>query len=178
MNRNKKITATLETGEMCGASAGTGEMSDHASAVHLEDAVKSKRPLIDQTARQGLVHIGVTYKATLLCYTYVYESIAHARNAPGVDLASSSRLNFDINLVTADLTMSGTTTATNSITTSNNKILPSVSNPWAKCLNTDFTAAMGQEHSVTGDQGTIGFHPDPGKPGQGEYRLLGKFSNH
>ena len=171
MNRNKKNNAALETGEMCGASSGTDGMSEHASAVHLGAAVKSKRPLIDQTARQGLVHIGGTYKATLLCSTYVYESIAHARNAPGVDLASSSRLNFDINLVTADLTMSGTAIASNSITTSNNKILPPVSNPMAKCPNTDFAAAMGQEHSVTGDQGTPAFHADVLRP-QHEERPL------
>jgi hypothetical protein len=136
------------------------KMREHASSVHLGAAVKSKGPLMVQTARQGLAHVGGTYKALLLCSTYVCESTRRARNARGVDLASSSRLNFHINLVTADLNMSGKTTVFDTGTTSNKNILPVKIIRVAKCVNADLTAAMGQEHSVTGNQGTPAFHCD------------------
>jgi hypothetical protein len=69
-------------------------------------------------------------------------------------------LNFHINLVTADLNMSGKTTVFDTGTTSNVNILPMKIQLVAKCVNTDLTAAMGQEHSVTGNQGTPAFHCD------------------
>lgn len=152
----KNEIATFDTDEK----QDLGKMCELASSVHLGAAGKSKGPLIVQTARQGLAHVGVTYKALLLCYTYVCESTRRARNARGVDLTSSSKFNFHINLVTADLNMSGKTSVLNSNTTSNNNILPMKSKHVAKCVYSDFSAAMGQEHNLTGNQATPAFHCD------------------